>query len=362
MSSKERIRDLNEKLKKRLASTAACLELQTERLHNNLNMNYTDSGRRYHRHIRVMRGARPVLRLGDINTALVLLQSQGAEKAARHLHKLNKNINFISEINAVLGIGLDVLRVKREKQRLERGIGAIEELLGGKHKDGSDGLDAGSQDFDFAKHAGDVRTVLSEKIEYDPFEEPTLLVVETELDLGLWRKQVPAIRSLAPGTKDRRACLYELAMGMGKSAVITPAVINLLADGTTLPILVMPESLVPSMADELQMQMGKGIDREIRVLPIDRVKHTAADIDHLREELEMMIDDAVPLVWSSNDIQTLINSWIEDMEKQRCTNEFADSKDCLAGKTVGGGKTSHCNHKGMAETVSPAPRESRDCW
>lgn len=362
VSSKERIRGLNEKLKKRLASTAACLELQTERLHNNLNMNYTDSGRRYHRHIRVMRGARPVLRLGDINTALVLLQSQGAEKAARHLHKLNKNINFISEINAVLGIGLDVLRVKREKQRLERGIGAIEELLGGKHKDGSDGLDAGSQDFDFAKHAGDVRTVLSEKIEYDPFEEPTLLVVETELDLGLWRKQVPAIRSLAPGTKDRRACLYELAMGMGKSAVITPAVINLLADGTTLPILVMPESLVPSMADELQMQMGKGIDREIRVLPIDRVKHTAADIDHLREELEMMIDDAVPLVWSSNDIQTLINSWIEDMEKQRCTNEFADSKDCLAGKTVGGGKTSHCNHKGMAETVSPAPRESRDCW
>ena len=64
--------------------------------------------------------------------------------------------------------------------------------------------------------------------------------------------------------------------------------------------------------------MGRSINREVRVLPIDRVAHTAADIDHLREEFEMMTRDAVPLIWSSNDIQTLINSWIEDMEKQRC--------------------------------------------
>lgn len=88
---------------------------------------------------------------------------------------------------------------------------------------------------------------LGEKIEYDPFDEPTLLVIETELELGLWSQQIPAIRSLAPSKGNRHACLYELAMGMGKSAVITPAVINLLADGTTLPILVMPESLVPTM-------------------------------------------------------------------------------------------------------------------
>ena len=59
-------------------------------------------------------------------------------------------------------------------------------------------------------------------------------------------------------------------MGLGKTAVITPAVLSLLADGHTLPILVMPEALVPSMAQELQDKLSEGIDREIRVLSIDR--------------------------------------------------------------------------------------------
>lgn len=80
--------------------------------------------------------------------------------------------------------------------------------------------------------------------------------------------------------------------------------------------------------------MGRSINREVRVLPIDRVAHTAADIDHLREEFEMMTRDAVPLIWSSNDIQTLINSWIEDMEKQRCLFSLDGDDDCE--KTVGG--------------------------
>jgi hypothetical protein len=337
VQSVTKIRALQNQLESRKAAASECLQVQKSRLHNILNMNYTDGGRRYHRHVQVMRGSRPVLGLGTINTALVIQQSQGGEKAAEFLHKQNMNLKSVEEVNVALGAGMDVLRVKREVQRLNRGIDAVGELLEGKNKVG--GLMAKDKDFDFEKAARDARKVLSEKIEYNPFEEPTLLVIETELELGLWSAQIPAIRSLAPKKEERRACLYELAMGMGKSAVITPAVINLLADGTTLPILVMPESLVPSMAAELQMQMGKGINREVRVLPIDRLNHTAAHIDHLTAELEMMIKEAVPLVWSSNDIQTLINSWIEDMEKQRCidpTGKLKKKATCLVEGTIGG--------------------------
>ena len=81
-----------------------------------------------------------------------------------------------------------------------------------------------------------------------------LLVIEAEFDIGLRKEQAPAIRKLAPGKS--AACLYELGMGMGKTDVISPAVVSLIADGTgTLPILVMPESLVPSMSARLQERM-----------------------------------------------------------------------------------------------------------
>lgn len=51
------------------------------------------------------------------------------------------------------------------------------------------------------------------------------------------------------------------------------------------------------------------------MIPIDRVKHTATEVNNLRDELQAMIKGAVPLVWSTNDIQTLINAYIEDMDK-----------------------------------------------
>ena len=121
--------------------------MQTVRLSNTLNSNYTDSGRRYHRTVRVMRGARPVLGLGNINTALVVLQSQGEQAAAEYLHSLNKNLKSAADVNHALGVGMDVLRVKRETQRLQRGIDAVKELLNGPH--GNEGLSMKDPDFDY---------------------------------------------------------------------------------------------------------------------------------------------------------------------------------------------------------------------
>ena len=151
------IEGIKTRLGKRLEHAQGCLDKQTLRLSNTLNSNYTDPGRRYHRTVRVMRGARPVLDLGDINTAFVVLQSQGESKAAEYLHAKNKNLRSSADINHVLGVGMDVLRVKREAQRLKRGIGAIRELLYGPH--GNEGLTKKDKDFDFQKHAKLTRKV-----------------------------------------------------------------------------------------------------------------------------------------------------------------------------------------------------------
>jgi hypothetical protein len=68
------------------------------------------------------------------------------------------------------------------------------------------------------------------------------------------------------------------------------------------------------MAKELADTVHDAFNSEVRVLPIARSGRTAGDIERLRQELEIMKMDRVPLIWSASDIQTLINSFFEDLE------------------------------------------------
>ena len=136
----------------------------------------------------------------------------------------------------------------------------------------------------------------------------------------MWEPQAKAIEQLGPAGK--KAALVELAMGLGKTSMIAPALLSLFADGTQLPVLVMLESLVPSMAAELSDNIRDAFNGEVRVIPIDRItkpERSEADIDRLRRELETMKEERIALIWSAGDIQTLINSYIEHMEKRRAS-------------------------------------------
>ena len=42
-------------------------------------------------------------------------------------------------------------------------------------------------------------------------------------------------------------------------------------------------------------------------------KHTAGDVRSLSKELVLMTREKIPLIWSTSDVQTLVNSFIEDM-------------------------------------------------
>ena len=211
-------------------------------------------------------------------------------------------------MSRILDLALDVLIAKREIARVDRCIKAIGKV---------------QSDPASSAEISSLKTALAEKVYYSPREErdAIMLLLENEQGVSLWHSQVDAIRDLAPA--ELNYFLLELAMGQGKTTVISPIVISMIADGTTLPILIMPESLVESVALELQNSMHMNFEKECRLLPIDRVKHTAADIRHLREEMETMIEARVPLVWSAGDMQTLVNSYIEDMEQER-----GDTKKC----------------------------------
>lgn len=215
----------------------------------------------------------------------------------RDLRKLNPDLSS-EQIRTLLHKTAHYLLEVRQEQRLSRALTAGEATQKEGFKD--QGLLEG------------FKKALSEKLEYDPFKEPFLLLAETEFNIALWKEQLPAILNL--GREKQLSTLVELAMGLGKTDVISPTVLAVLADGKTLPILIMPQALLPSMAVRLQERMGVAYDREVRVLPIERRPRTGAEIRQLTEELRTMIEQRTPLVWSAEDMQTVVNSFLEEME------------------------------------------------
>ena len=152
----------------------------------------------------------------------------------------------------------------REEQRLNRTLKSIHDLQSGT--------------VSFQQGAANLKKKWREKLTYVASEIFfTKLVIETDFDIGLYPKQAVAIDALSiERSTEPVECLFELPMGCGKTAVVTPVTLSLLADGDTLPILVMPEQLIPEAASQLQERMNKAVGREVRTYPIDRTEHTVS--------------------------------------------------------------------------------------
>jgi hypothetical protein len=218
-----------------------------------------------------------------------------------HLNKLNPDLS-IQEIEEIFHLTLSLMLEKRESQRQTRFVNGINDLL---KEDSS--TDA------WQKNANKLMKILSYKNLYDPYEYPTLLLGETELNYDLWPQQIPTINRLAP--KQQISAMVQLAQGEGKTDIITSPVLCMLADGKTLPILVLTEPLVSTVVPRLQERISQGYNMEVRLIPIDRGEWTKEKILALKNELETMIEQRIPLVWSPTDIQTLINSYIESLKE-----------------------------------------------
>lgn len=216
---------------------------------------------------------------------------------ARGLRLLNEELSPEAARSLMQGC-FKLLLEMRAEQRIARILSAAEQ--------------ARKEGFSNPFLMGALDKVLSEKMEYDPYKNPFLLLAEVEYNLSLWKAQLPAIQALGP--EKQASAIVELAMGMGKTDLISPAVLTVMADGKTLPILIMPAALLPSMALRLQERMGQAYDREIRVLPITRRQRSGEELRRLTEELRTMTEQRIPLVWSAEDMQTLVNSFTEELE------------------------------------------------
>lgn len=262
-----------------------------ELLTQKLNIAASGENVRAHVDIRQARGSTRQLTLADAKAAV----ARGWD--VKHLQSLNPSLKP-KDIQEIFDLTFKMMLEKREVQRITRIIDAIKSTL-----------ETPTSSPDYQIKANHLMNASEEGMYYDPHKHPVLLLAETEFDLALWREQIPAIIQLGP--QDQVSALVELAMAMGKTDVISPVVLCLLADGKTLPIIVTSDALLPAMASRLQQRIG-AFDMEIRAIPIKRGVWTVEKIDALREELETMVEQRVPLAWSSTDIQTIFNSDIED--------------------------------------------------
>lgn len=270
-------------------------DITHEILINQLNKKSNDININTHNTAQLARGVARELTFNDAKAALA------RNWDVNYLRKLNPNLS-LTDINNIFETTLDVLLQRRDLQRKERLLKVMQATLD---------TDQSSQNWNIV--VDDLMQATQEHLLYDPYDFPIFLIAETEYDIALWEEQIPAIKRLAP--REQASVLVELAMALGKTDIISPTLLSIIADGQTLVIFVTTDALVPNAAPQLQKRMNKGFNSEIRTIPVDRGVWSANKINKLREEMERMIDQRVALIWSSLDIQTLINSYIEDNEE-----------------------------------------------
>lgn len=265
-----------------------------------INLPPAENAMQIHRTARHLRGTRKWLTVDDAKYALAM----GWDGFTQQLLDVNPALSD-DAVRKLFNATVMMLLHSRQTQRLHR-IKNIAEDVRVSHNSAPTSVSHQQKMRNFKFRLGE--TLESEN--YEPWEDTIMLIMEVGFDIDFFEGQIPAIKALAP--KDRAQALVELAMGLGKTDVISPAVICALSDGETLPILVMPESLVPEVAKRLQKRLSQ-FRKHIRVMSIARMERTAADVNRLHDELVDMMESRSPLVWAATDIQVIINSYVEDM-------------------------------------------------
>ena len=76
-----------------------------------------------------------------------------------------------------------------------------------------------------------------------------------------------------PQDESKKGALLEMIMGAGKTSVLTPLTVMQKADFDHISVLILPESLIPSMSKELSQRIYKTFGRSIDVLEVNRNFH-----------------------------------------------------------------------------------------
>jgi hypothetical protein len=153
---------------------------------------------------------------------------------------------------------------------------------------------------------------ISEHIEYLVFEYFMGIIIRPNQKLAL---DTLEIKNGKIGQPDSLGKVLELIMGAGKTSVILPLICALQADKEWLNVVVLPESLIASMAKELAGQLGKSFKKHITLLELSRAHSlTKEQVGILKERIENAKNEGVTVVTTNSSLQGLFLAGINRFE------------------------------------------------
>lgn len=141
---------------------------------------------------------------------------------------------------------------------------------------------------------------------YPPSEHPEYLLFEYSSDLLLYKEQVAQIESLID---NRQWTLLEILMGSGKTEVLLPLVAFRKADRQSIPMIVLPDTLIQNFASSIQRTLGSIFSQHlIRINWTGARKQgiTLAELQRIRKTLESIPDQGSCLIVSQMDMHKLV--------------------------------------------------------
>lgn len=173
---------------------------------------------------------------------------------------------------------------------------------------------------DYQLNLENVLSLLQSKRAYDISEQIEYLVFEYFMGITIRPNQKIALDALEIkdgkiGKTDGLGRVIELIMGAGKTSVILPLICALQSDGKWLNVVVLPESLITSMAKELSEQLNKSFQKHVDVLDISNVHSLDGDrLNILKERIKNARIEGRTIVTTNSSIQGLFLAVINKLE------------------------------------------------
>ncbi len=134
---------------------------------------------------------------------------------------------------------------------------------------------------------------------------------------GKMKKKAPPS---GPGSSDHPfGSIFEMIMGAGKTSVLLPLIAEQTAkSGERLSVVVLPASLLPSMARQVSDQLSRVFGKAIDVIEINRQqKFSNVEILDLKERLQNALMHERILVMSNSSVQSLFLRLLEKMVSEK---------------------------------------------
>lgn len=226
-------------------------------------------------------------------------------------HQANPNLTFeeISEISADIHNYLIHSTHLNHLKRLSKNIEAIvdSKAKGVSEKEMSMIIQ------EFVANASAVRS-------YSVEDYPTYLVFEHYMEILLRKDQVDILDLLQikEGKINRPEMIgkvVEMIMGAGKTSVVLPLLLEMIADGDNLAMAILPEPLMASMSKELADRVGPSFKKKVHVIEYSRDMpgETTKRLSTILSQLESIRKNREVLLMTSSTVQSLYLKFMETL-------------------------------------------------